>query len=384
MNIVIIPSWFPTKGNQINGSFFLEQANALARFGHKVIVVNVSYVGRKDYLIASNYKITDCIMGDVRVISKTTPGLGVSRRKKQMYQRFYFNLTKIFKKYKLSNWCDVIHCHCYLPAGYYGCMIGKKYDIPVVVTEHASNLIQKKDIVNKSMLDYAVHSSNAFISVGDALNKSILELTDTSNDLYIIPNIVSPLFVYTKKSFTSSFRFISVGSLQKRKNHDLVIRAFQKFNDLYPQSELIIVGDGPEKQFLKRLIDELMLKESVVLLGSLSRENTYREISLSDVFILASQSETFGVVYAEALMVGRPAIAKKNGGSEYIINDTNGIVLDSDKYEDFFLAMKYLYLNYNSYNQEKISLDAQSKYSDDVISRRITSIYEKVVNTHEE
>lgn len=81
------------------------------------------------------------------------------------------------------------------------------------------------------------------------------------------------------------------------------------------------------------------------------------QLSKSDCFVLASQSETFGVAYIEALAMGVPVIATKCGGPEGFVNENNGIMIDVDSESQLIEAMKYMYNNSDKYDREEILYD---------------------------
>ena len=98
------------------------------------------------------------------------------------------------------------------------------------------------------------------------------------------------------------------------------------------------------------------MEKQIKLLGRLSRLRTAEEVKNSDAFVLASVNEPFGVVYIEALACGKPVIGSRNGGAEFIINSSNGLLVDVDNREQLAKAMKYLYDNINGYDRKKYPL----------------------------
>ncbi len=138
---------------------------------------------------------------------------------------------------------------------------------------------------------------------------------------------------------------------------------------------MTIVGDGPKKHYLKNLIIELGIEKCVEFTGKLSREEMLPKLSYSNVFVLPSNSETFGVVYIEAMALGLPVIATKCGGPEDFVDSSNGLLIERNSEERLVDAMEYMYKHYNEYKRESISGSVINRYSPSKIARQIELLY---------
>ncbi|HCD3977832.1 TPA: glycosyltransferase family 4 protein, partial [Enterobacter hormaechei] len=109
-----------------------------------------------------------------------------------------------------------------------------------------------------------------------------------------------------------------------------LILAFDKIKENYNIAfQLKIIGDGPDLDTLKEMIEQKGLKSNIEMLGEQSKDEIAYHMGQSDVFILLSRVETFGVVFIEALASGLFCIATKSGGPEFIIkNDMLGELLE--------------------------------------------------------
>jgi colanic acid/amylovoran biosynthesis glycosyltransferase len=126
------------------------------------------------------------------------------------------------------------------------------------------------------------------------------------------------------------FRIVTVGRLHKSKGHDVLLRSIAKvardMRDLLNakrQLKLTIIGDGPEKNALESLAEQLNIREMVVFAGSLGEESVIEELQHSDVFVLASHSEPLGVVYMEAMALELPTVGTAAGGVSEIIDNSH-------------------------------------------------------------
>jgi glycosyltransferase involved in cell wall biosynthesis len=118
---------------------------------------------------------------------------------------------------------------------------------------------------------------------------------------------------------------IFAGRLVREKGVDVLLRAFAALAGDVPEAHLIIVGDGPERQALERLTDELDLRARVQLLGSVAHDQMIRVAAPAWVQVVPSRwDEPFGIVAAEAMMQGRAAIVTGTGGLAEIVADGDG------------------------------------------------------------
>lgn len=142
----------------------------------------------------------------------------------------------------------------------------------------------------------------------------------------------------TKHDFSSGVKHIYVGSLIKRKHLYAVIKAF--VNRGTPGSSLEVVGGGPEEDSLKALTVELHAEHSVKFTGRIPRNEVLSKLKEAQVFTLISDSETYGMVYIEAMLQGCIVIASKGGGFDGIIKDcVNGFICnpgDAKMLEDIY------------------------------------------------
>ena len=123
---------------------------------------------------------------------------------------------------------------------------------------------------------------------------------------------------------------ISVGSLTENKNHKLLINAFKILKDKYKVSEkLLIVGEGKERENLEKQIKELNLENDVLLLGQ--KENPYKYIKNSELYILPSKSEGFSLTLVEAMYLQKMIISTHNNGSEELVKENKyGVLIENN------------------------------------------------------
>lgn len=197
-----------------------------------------------------------------------------------------------------------------------------------------------------------------------------------------IPNVVNTEYFLPKKdSSNKDFKFINIGYLDKKKNQILLIRAFAKVFSENKNVKLSILGSGPEQKNLQSEINALNMNDQIKLFGFTPRKQVLEELQQSDVFVLSSKYETFGVVLIEAMSCGLPVIATKCGGPESIVeNKELGVLVENDDIGELSNAMKGIYENRDSYNSDKIRDHVVDNFSEKAVSDKLINIYRKICN----
>jgi phosphatidylinositol alpha-1,6-mannosyltransferase len=132
---------------------------------------------------------------------------------------------------------------------------------------------------------------------------------------------------------------LSVARIQRRKGHDLVIRALPALRQRVPALRYVIVGGGPERGNLERLAAELGVTDLVFFAGEVPDDDLPAYFAACDIFVLptrvdASDFEGFGIVFLEAAAAGKPSIGGRNGGvPEAIVEGETGMLVDADDLE---------------------------------------------------
>lgn len=158
-------------------------------------------------------------------------------------------------------------------------------------------------------------------------------------------------------------RFLYIGRLSKEKNIESLINIF---NEL-PDYKLTIIGTGPLEAELKS-----KAKQNIIFEGQIENKNLKMYFLTNDIFILPSQTETWGLVVEEALYFGMPVMVSKNcGASELIENGTNGYILDIENLEN----IKKLLVSMDDKNYQKL-LNGVGKYSIDEKDKMQVKIYQ--------
>lgn len=380
LKIIIIPSWYPNSFTSIGGIFFKEQAEALVKHGHDVSVISINSYSVLEILKHKKVplKSDDFIENDVDTYTVEYPHIPKLYRLREKISLYLFK--KKFNKYIEKNGLpDIVHVHSYT-AGKFALWLKKNYNISYVVTEHFSGFA--RGIVSESNMQLAKQvfsHSEINIAVSNEFKKLLEDKFDV--EFQYIPNIVNiNFFNPAQKNNDNTFKFINIAFLNKNKNQSILIKAFAEVFKNSDKVTLTIVGDGPEYNELKSLIDKLQMQKQIFLYGRARRDEVKKLLQQSDAFVLSSQYETFGVVVIEAMACGLPVVATKCGGPESIVQDERiGLLSDIDE-DSLAKSMRYIFENKNRYNSEFIAQYTKDNFSEKAVCENLAKLYEKIIS----
>ncbi len=379
MKILFVTRGYPSESNPMLGNYEAVQARAMVKQGHQVIYMCISTHslihsfdrGKISFEKHDGINICKC-----KIIVPSIPKIYKNRKlsllfKKRMLLKAYNECIKRFGK------PDVIHSHT-IHYSEVATIIKDKYNIPLVFTEHWSKINTQKIDKEMKEMGNAYYKADSIIAVSKALSDNLKKFWGVSS--VVINNMVEDHFFKETdmgSKDNSSFRFISVGSLIKRKGYAHLINAFHKtkFNE---NVYLDIVGDGEEKYNLQTLIDTLGLNKQITLHGLKDTNEVSLMMSNSNAFVLSSYTETFGIVLIEAMAKGLPVVSTICGGPEEFVTEECGILVppgDEDALSSALLKIK----ENNQYNSSEIKDYCYNNFSQEVISNKILKVYQDTI-----
>ena len=223
---------------------------------------------------------------------------------------------------------DIVHAHMLPRDGHAGLLTARALGVPVALTVHGTDIFHyfipgrepwKRNIRIARDVDALMAVSNLLMSrVAPYRGEGKLSrVVQNGVDLSLVP-------MNEKKKPRS---VISVGTLKARKCMDRTLEAFARLADEYPDATLTIVGIGEMEGQLRARIGQLGLQERVALTGGLPHEEVLRRMAQSDLFVLPSWGEGYGIVYIEAMAAGCIAVgAKDEGIADTITDGENGFL----------------------------------------------------------
>lgn len=374
MNILIVARGIPTDNNPMHGIFEFDQAKALTLCGHKVTYFSIDL---RSLHHKRKFGIQKYTREGIEVHVNSLPVGAVPLPLKMCIGKAA--LMCLYKSvFNSREKPDIIHAH-FTEYGFLAAALSEKEKIPLVITEHSS-IMGKEEVPNGllSRANRAYHAASKVIAVSNALSENIKKLTGV--EPITVHNIVdADVFAATKPISHTKYRFVSVGNLIPSKGMELLIDAFAAFHNCHQDSELDIIGSGSELDVLVNQVKDLGVQACVSFSGRLTRQEIAHHFQTADCFVLASKLETFGLVYAEAMMAGLPVIATKCGGPEDFVVDTVGVLADRSSSESICNAMLTIFSRRTDYHTEIIRRYALDHFSPEMIAEKLTKVYREVL-----
>ncbi len=234
-------------------------------------------------------------------------------------------LTSTMVNVIMNNNLDLLHVHYAIPhasAAYFAKHILKKTgkDIPYITTLHGTDItLVGKDQTYAPVVTFSINESDAITAVSDNLKEETYKYFKIEKDIQVIPNFVdTERFQHSNKEHFKKMlapngeRIMAhVSNFRKVKRVEDVIRVFERVHEKIP-SKLLMIGDGPERQNAEELCRSLSICNDIRFLGK--QEQMDEILSITDLFVLPSQYESFGLSALEAMACGVPVISTNAGG----------------------------------------------------------------------
>ncbi|MEC4049037.1 N-acetyl-alpha-D-glucosaminyl L-malate synthase BshA [Flavobacterium sp. SUN046] len=231
-------------------------------------------------------------------------------------------LVDMVKLYKI----ELLHVHYAIPHAYAGYMAKQMLkdegiNIPMVTTLHGTDItLVGNHPFYKTAVSFSINKSDIVTSVSKSLKDDTYKLFDIKQDIHVIPNFIE-LDKNRNESLISCHRSVMakkeeriithISNFRKVKRIPDVIKIFYKIQEQLPV-KLMMVGDGPEKEKAEQLCYDLEIQDKVIFFGNSNEIDQI--LSYSDLFLLPSETESFGLAALEAMAWGVPVISSNSGG----------------------------------------------------------------------
>jgi glycosyltransferase involved in cell wall biosynthesis len=275
-----------------------------------------------------------------------------------------FLVTGFITGFKLcrKNRYDVINTHFAVPSGPLGYLLGRIFRIPNVLSLHGGDIYDpsKKLSPHKSrifsrIVKFILNRADRIVAQSSNTRDNTIKYYQPVKEVEIIPLAFHPPIIGKSGRDKlgmdkNSFYFITVGRLVKRKSIDTILNAMSGIAG--KKIKLLILGDGPERDYLEELAGKLDLNDRVMFTGYVTDSEKYSYLKNSNVFILTSLHEGFGIVFMEAMFTGMPIVCTNHGGQvDFLKHGENALLFDVGDIESCRKNMMKIYKNGELYKK---------------------------------
>jgi len=360
---------YPTFGG--SGVVATELGIELSKKGHEVHFITYSQPVRLDAL-SSNLHYHEVNVPDYPLFKYEPYELALSSK-----------LFDVISKHKI----DVLHVHYAIPHAYAAYMAKKilnenGYNIPIITTLHGTDItLVGNHPFYKPAVTFSINKSDIVTCVSKSLMEDTREFFGITKEIKVIPNFID-IDKYDKKHNLCERNMIAdgdekmivhVSNFRPLKRIKDVLEIFKKINEKI-NSKLIMVGDGPDKKKAKEFLRKHNLKNKVIFLG---KTNQVDEILCSsDLFLLPSEKESFGLAALEAMALKVPVISSNAGGLKDLnINGNSGYTSDVGDIDSMAQnAIKILTDNSLEKKYRSQAFENAKKYD----IKKVIPLYEKI------
>ena len=297
---------------------------------------------------------------------------------------FDFQIIRKIRQYIKNEDIRVLHCHQYTPF-IYGTLASLFTKTKIIFTEHGRFYPDKRRL-KRVLINPVLNLVTDYVTAISAATR--IALIDNENfpreKIKLVYNGInassfrrSPYSKLKKDLRIAEDAFLlgTVARLDPIKNQKIMIKALKNIHKTYPDTYLIILGDGPERENLQALTEELGLISRVIFTGF--KTDTARYYSIMDIFLLTSFSEGTAMTLLEAMASELPCVVTNVGGNpEIIINSENGFVIPSN--DEQALAKSIITLLGNSELRKKMGRAGRAIFEKKFTVDRMVSAYESM------
>ncbi len=220
---------------------------------------------------------------------------------------------------------DLLHVHYAIPhasAAFMAQQILKAQgiNIPFITTLHGTDItLVGKDPSFEPVISFCINASDAVTAVSESLKKDTYAHFETKREIHVIPNFIQPkdelpvINMEKRRHYAEDNELIlcHISNFRPVKRISDVVRIFQKVQEKLP-AKLLLAGDGPDRAIVERLARDLGICQKIIFIGKVRETGPILE--LSDLFLLPSETESFGLAALEAMAEGVPVVSSNTGG----------------------------------------------------------------------
>lgn len=382
---VVFGKMFPNPAEPYRGIFVADQARATASAVDWSVVAPVPWVPRfAARLFNKPYVRGDAEFDGRPLLRPRYPVLPKRVLYATVAPMIALTARPAFERACSAVGARFVHAHELYPSGAAARRLCARSGLPYVLTVHGLDLYSNLGNPRwRAEIVAAAHYAAGVVCVGTRLaHDCVVELEMDSRRVIVIPNTYDTdrFRAFERKRDSARTRIVTLGRLSHEKGHDVLLEAFSRALAAGAEMTLTLIGDGPERSALESQAAKLGISEQVSFTGTLLGEQVPVVFRESDVFVLPSRHEGFGVALIEAMATGLPVVATRSGGPQDIVTEADGLLTDPDDAAALADAMLRLLNTIDVYDCAAIARRTAERFSPRSVGERLSRLYWEVLH----
>jgi teichuronic acid biosynthesis glycosyltransferase TuaC len=296
---------------------------------------------------------------------------------------YYLGVRRLIDRLRSEFPFDVIHAHFSYPDGVAAAWLGRRYGVPVVVTEHACwrPWMDQFPLARRQAV-HAAAKLSFHIAVSTHVRNTIAHFTGETDRIRVIPvGVDGSIFRRAQDGKFNLRQILFVGFINYNKGVDLLLKAMHQIRQRQPDVRLVLVGGSiyrntrRQQEQLEKMAQDMELGDRVTFVGPKTSEEVARYMRESAVLVLPSRRESFGAVLVEALACGTPVVATRCGGPEDIITDEVGVLIAPEDENALAQGIEHVLENRSTYAGERLRHYALQRFSWERVANDTANLY---------
>lgn len=373
MLVVHIPSWFPHTVKPLDGNFIFRQIAATTPFAKAIVLHHVE----EGFAMPADMAKEGIVFFPIKTAGKES--------KMQMAKKYVTAFQQIVEQYGKP---DAIHAHVTLPLGPVAALLSRKYNVPLVISEHWSvyqpqNRHQLSPFQRLQLL-FTFRQARCLTTVSDNLHQAIVDTMPIAKKMqYVkISNVVDVEKFKVRASNTNTVndrkQILHISTLDNAAKN--IMGILRSVNVLLKQRNdfvLNIIHDLPNVE-VENYIRAEHLENNIRLLGRKTEEEVAAAIQNCDFLLQFSNYENQPCVLLESFCCGKPVLTTPVGGIPEIADESNAAFVEPRNEEMLVERLDYMLDHYQEFEPAAISEEAQRNYSAEAVGKLFYSVYKSV------
>jgi glycosyltransferase involved in cell wall biosynthesis len=377
MYILHIPSWFPELNKPYTGNFIEKHIESIASYIPSITLriekTSEKNKTMKDELLSPNNRL-------ITYYIHYKQGF-ISKYKSKIFTHLDYQkgANYIENKYGIPS---LIHLHVALPMGGFACSFKKKWNVPLLLSEHWSvyhpENWNKLSRLLKKKLKHVFDEIDGITTVSNHLMKSIKEIYPVKNE-FVISNVCKTDIFVPELHHKSKKHIIHISTLDENaKNFKGILNAIEEIIEMRQDFVLDVISEFVKPEIIE-YVHQKKMDEYVHFLGSMPEAKVAHHLKKSDFLVLFSNYENQPCVILEAFACGKPIIATSVGGIPEIVTKERGILVQKQDEKALKIAILEMLDTHNEYSEEDIRAYAVDNFSQEIIGKSFSLIYKMLL-----